>query len=191
MASSSSSSSSTPSSSSTSVPSNTAAGTAGVVFSNPADYATRIQMVGNVVTDDVVLNYFATSPFFDSNSINQVLIEQGIDRDITNIMKTKTMDGIMFVIDHEISRPPRLFAINKIDRAGMVLLEMYFCFDGAIMRAPQLVDLIQTRFGKAAMHLQRSFELMFPCEERTIDLPLAIHEDPNKLLNDNSTLSKC
>lgn len=69
-------------------------------------------------------------------------------------------DGLQFVIDNDFNHAaPRLFVVNKIRKSGdeITKLEVYYYLDGVIMQAPQLLDLIRARFGKAAMHLQASF----------------------------------
>ena len=138
-----------------------------VSFADPIDLQRRMQAVGVAIVDnDVILSYFATSPFFDPQSVNQELFLQN---KVKNIMEElDKLEGLQFVVDNDFqSSAPRLFVINKIQRQLLygrpiiTILDIYYCLDGVIMRAPQLIDLIRTRFGKAAMHLQKSFESLF------------------------------
>lgn len=139
------------------------------------DLHQRIRANGGLVTNDVILSYFATSPFFDPSSINQELFLQNKDKNIMEELEKS--QGLQFVIDMDFTQSaPRLFVINKIrrttnnGRTKITVLDVFYCLDGSIMRAPQLIDLIRTRFGKAAMHLQKSFDSLFAQREHNIDV---------------------
>jgi hypothetical protein len=145
-----------------------------ISFADPIDLQRRMQAAGvGIPNNDIILSYFATCPFFDPESVNQELFLQNKDRDIME--QLAKFPGLQFVVDNEFqTSAPRLFVINKIlrqvtnGRTTITTLDVFYCLDGVIMRAPHLMDLIRTRFGKAAMHLQKSFESLFahkiPCE---------------------------
>ncbi len=130
-----------------------------VSFSDPAALQTLLREAHiNWPNNDIILLYFSFSPFFDTQSINQDLL---IQNNKYNIMaELAKNDGLQFVIDNDFNHAaPRLFVVNKIRKSGdeITKLEVYYYLDGVIMQAPQLLDLIRARFGKAAMHLQASF----------------------------------
>lgn len=133
------------------------------------------QIAGNSVFQDVnylhayplisipsVLSYFAMSPFYDDASNNQELIRQG-NLQTAYLESLQTMTGLEYYVDEERSKPPRLFVINKQMRDSPTkfrVLQVYFCFDGCIMRAPDFVEMIRIRFGKIALSVLNSFETL-------------------------------
>lgn len=119
-----------------------------------------------LISPSAVLDYFATSPFFDTNSNNQALRTQQIPQLPHHLSQ---MTGIEYQVDERLSSPPRLFVIIKqfresVNRADF--LEAFYCLDGVIYQCPSLMDVIRVRFSKIAHSIEKSFEIV--CAERSI-----------------------
>ena len=104
---------------------------------------------------DNALEYFYTSPFFDSTSNNQTIRTQGV-----SLMHLIEMQGLEYALDTELLGDPSLFVIKKQlrkDRNSATLLDVYYCLDGVIYQSPILLDLLRSRFAKISYSLLLSF----------------------------------
>jgi hypothetical protein len=119
-----------------------------------------------LISPSAVLNYFSVSPFFDVNSNNQTLVTQGIEQSLLHLQQ---MTGIEFTVNERLSKPPRLFVINKQYRFSLrhiEVREVYYCLDGAIFQCPDLLEVLKTRLSKVTLALTKSYhEIM--AEERS------------------------
>lgn len=107
-----------------------------------------------------VLDYFATSPFFDQESNNQLLRSQQMLQLHEHLSQ---MTGLEYQVDERLSAPPRMFAVVKQYRRSAQrtdFLEAYYCLDGVIYQCPTLMDVIRVRFSKIASSLGKSFDTL-------------------------------
>lgn len=113
------------------------------------------------LTSSNVLDYFYTSPFYDSASNNETFRRQGTPADVmvAHLTNGKTT-GLEFALDTANTKEPHLFVIKKQNRhrSSVDLLEVYYCLDGIIYQSPILLDLLRNRIAKVALRLKRSFE---------------------------------
>lgn len=111
-----------------------------------------------LVSPSAVLNYFATSPFFDLNSNNQLLRSQQLEQLPQHL---SSMQGVQYTVDDSLTEPPRLFVILKQLRHTAhtaEFLEAYYILDGIIYPCPSLMDILRVRTGKISMHLHNAWE---------------------------------
>ncbi|RYG66700.1 hypothetical protein EON64_09165 [archaeon] len=111
-----------------------------------------------LISPSAALNYFATSPFFDLNSSNQVLRAQQLEQLPQHL---GSMQGVQYTVDNSLTDPPRLFVILKQLRHTAhtaEFLEAYYILDGIIYPSPSLMDVLRVRTGKISMHLHSAFE---------------------------------
>lgn len=104
-----------------------------------------------------VLDYFATSPFFDLSSNNQQLRSQQMPQLHEHLSQ---MTGLEYQLEEKHSAPPRLFVILKQYRrspARADFLESFYCLDGVIYQSPTLMDVLRVRFSRIAASLEKSF----------------------------------
>jgi mediator of RNA polymerase II transcription subunit 6 len=124
-----------------------------------------------LISPSAVLNYFATSPFFDETSNNQSLRIQGVDQTRERLIN---MTGIEYLVEESLSLPPRMFVILKQKRINVNhtdLLEAFYCLDGVIYPCPNLIDVIRVRFAKITMHLEKAFHtLSSHCNEEVKEI---------------------
>ena len=102
-----------------------------------------------------ILEYFYSSPFFDSTSDNQVLRIQGVSPD--NLID---MIGMQYIIDLQNLSEPDLFIIKQIkrkDKNTIDVLAVYYCFQGTIYKGPNMLDLLKSRITKSTYYLLQSF----------------------------------
>lgn len=105
-----------------------------------------------------VLSYFATTPFFDPMSNNQELIRQGIDQTLENL---QGFVGLEYIVDEKASKPPHLFVIAKQHRHSpnsVDALDLYYCFDGFVMRCTNFQEVLNARFAKVTCALEKVME---------------------------------
>lgn len=103
-----------------------------------------------------VLDYFYTSPFYESTSNNEIIRTQGVSPD-----HLQTMIGIEYAVDYQSSKEPHLYIIKKQNRRSKTsteTIEIFYCLDGIIYQCPLLLDVLKTRIAKATFHLGNSFE---------------------------------
>eukprot|EP01039_Chlorochromonas_danica_P008079 gene8079-8910_t len=118
-----------------------------------------------LISPSAVLDYFATSPFFDNNSNNQALRTQQIPQLPHHLSQ---MTGIEYQVEERLSSPPRLFVIVKQFRKSVNrtdFLEAFYCLDGVIYQCPSLMDVIRVRFSKIAHSIEKSFEIVCAAEK--------------------------
>ena len=105
-----------------------------------------------------VLDYFATSPFFDRNSNNQTLINQGLGMEFLT-----QMTGLEFNVSDSTDPANRLFVINKCKRENpqkTIILEIYYILDGIIYQSPMFLEQVRSRVAKASFHLLDCYKLI-------------------------------
>jgi mediator of RNA polymerase II transcription subunit 6 len=112
-----------------------------------------------------VLDYFYTSPFFDITSNNQLIRTQGVRPE-----HLLNMTGIEYMLDELNISEPNLFVIKMQLRKSpreAVLLDIFYCLDGIIYQAPDMLDLVRSRILKTSHYLRNSFELLHGTAEYT------------------------
>jgi len=112
-----------------------------------------------------VLDYFYTSPFFDITSNNQLIRTQGVRPE-----HLLNMTGIEYSLDEINISEPNLFVIKMQLRKSpreAVLLDIFYCLDGVIYQAPDMLDLVRSRILKTSHYLRNSFELLHGTTEYT------------------------
>jgi mediator of RNA polymerase II transcription subunit 6 len=108
-----------------------------------------------------VLEYFYTSPFFDTSSNNQVIRIQGVDLAQHGAI-LQSMTGIEYVLDDLNTAEPNLFVIREQRRRSrrpqdVDLVNAYYILDGLVFQCPNFLDLLKSRMSKTAAYLARSF----------------------------------
>ena len=108
-----------------------------------------------------VLEYFYTSPFFDTSSNNQVIRIQGVDL-AQHESILQSMTGIEYVLDDLNTAEPNLFVIREQRRRSrrpqdVELVNAYYILDGLVFQCPDLLDLLKSRLSKTAAYLTHSF----------------------------------
>jgi len=108
-----------------------------------------------------VLEYFYTSPFFNTNSNNQVIRIQGVDLARHDAI-LQSMTGIEYVIDDLNTAEPNLYVIREQRRRSrrpqdVDLVNAYYILDGQVFQCPDFLDLLRSRMTKTAAYLTRSF----------------------------------
>jgi hypothetical protein len=112
-----------------------------------------------------VLDYFYTSPFFDITANNQLIRTQGVRPE-----HLLNMTGIEYSLDEINISEPNLFVIKMQLRKSpreAVLLDIFYCLDGVIYQAPDMLDLVRSRILKTSHYLRNSFELLHGTTEYT------------------------
>ena len=108
-----------------------------------------------------VLHYFSTSPFYDADSSNQILLNQGREQRFEFL---KDMKGKEFIVNEAKSKPPRLFIIQKQYRHTPMsadILQLYYCLDGNIFVCQDLLEILRSRYQKISSTLLNVYgELM-------------------------------
>lgn len=119
------------------------------------------------------LDYFATSPFFDRNSNNQTLINQGLGLEFLS-----KMTGLEFNVTD--SEDPKLFIVNKCHRENaqrVTVLEIYYILEGVIYQSPVFIEQVQARVSKTSYHILNCFTNIQEYQQLNIcnhsDLPSA------------------
>lgn len=100
-----------------------------------------------------VLHYFSTSPFFDPDSSNQILLNQGREQKLEFL---KDMKGKEFIVNETASKPPRLFIIQKQFRHSPFsadVLNVYYCLDGSIFICQNLLEILRCRYERVSLAL--------------------------------------
>ena len=106
------------------------------------------------------MDYFYTSPFFDTSSNNQRVRSQGVALD-QHLSILQTMTGIEYVLHEHNTCEPNLFVYRKQRRRSpnaADLIDVYYCTDGIIYKAPDFLNLVKTRVTKATYYLDKGFE---------------------------------
>lgn len=107
------------------------------------------------------LDYFYTSPFFDTSSNNQRIRIQGVEASRRNNILT-SMTGLEFMLDDAHTHEPNLYVIRKQFRKGPLtadLIDVYYIADGIIFQAPGFYELLQSRLNKISLHTSEAFDL--------------------------------
>lgn len=105
---------------------------------------------------ETVMQYFYTSPFFDSSSNNSILQTQGID-----LEHLKSMKGLEYALDDDVREEPVLFVIKKQFRhspSSTELLEVFYVLDGTVYQCPDLLELATSRFVKLSGAVHRAYQ---------------------------------
>jgi hypothetical protein len=108
------------------------------------------------------LEYFYTSPFFDSNSNNQTIRIQGVEPSQHESI-LMSMIGKEYVLDTINTAEPNLYVIKEQRRispssSDVTLLNVYYILDGVIYQCPNFLDLLNSRVNKISRYLTNSFE---------------------------------
>ncbi|KAI3426647.1 Mediator of RNA polymerase II transcription subunit 6 (Mediator complex subunit 6) [Psidium guajava] len=105
---------------------------------------------------NLVFDYFAHSPFYDSTCNNEKLRSGSIHPlDMSHLSK---LTGVEFVLSEVLE--PNLFVIRKQKRDGpdkVTHMLTYYVLDGSIYQAPQLSSVFAARIGRALYHISKAF----------------------------------
>jgi mediator of RNA polymerase II transcription subunit 6 len=110
------------------------------------------------LSKDTVMEYFYTSPFFDSTSNNSIIRQQGMHLD-----HLRNMKGLEFIVDDDIKEEPILLVIRKQIRntsTSVDLLEIFYVLDGTIYQSPDFLEIMKSRFVKLSHYLKKSYEFI-------------------------------
>ena len=103
-----------------------------------------------------VLDYFYSSPFFNTSSNNQLIRTQGVRSE-----HLVSMVGIEYVLDEINISEPNLFVIRMQYRKSpreTTPKEIFYCIDGIIYQSPDMLDLVRSRVSKASYYMANSFD---------------------------------
>lgn len=103
-----------------------------------------------------VLDYFYSSPFFNTSSNNQLIRTQGVRPE-----HLISMVGIEYVLDEVNIFEPNLFVIRMQYRKSpreTSPKDIFYCIDGIIYQSPDMLDLVRSRIAKASYYLGNSFD---------------------------------
>ena len=103
-----------------------------------------------------VLDYFYSSPFFNTSSNNQLIRTQGVRPE-----HLLSMVGIEYVLDEVNISEPNLFVIRMQYRKSpreTSPKDIFYCIDGIIYQSPDMLDLVRSRIAKASYYLTNSFD---------------------------------
>ncbi len=118
-----------------------------------------------LISPPAVLHYFAISPFFDPETSNQTLRNQGREQRIEFL---KEMKGKEFIVNESLSKPPRLFIIQKQLRqspASASVLQVYYCLDGSIFQCQNLLEILRSRYEKVSIALMNAYRAISEKDE--------------------------
>jgi hypothetical protein len=136
---------------------------------------------------DNALNYFYLSPFYNLESNNQAILEQG-----SSTTHLVNMIGIEYQVEpnpHE----PILFIIKKHNRKSPTMtdtLEVFYIMEKIIYQSPCLMDLLVTKHNKVALYLHQAFEISqkdcrYNQQEGHLSL---VHQQAKKAISDLSVI---
>ena len=113
------------------------------------------------IRSENALEYFYTSPFFDTRSNNQTVRIQGVDVSKRDGI-LREMLGKEYVLDGLNTDEPNLYVIREqvrhSSRPGDVsLVSVFYILDGVIYQSPDFLDLLNSRVGKISSFLTRGF----------------------------------
>jgi len=112
------------------------------------------------LNEENILEYFSISPFYDKESNNQILRNQGIFGNKA-YEQLNEMIGLEFNVSSSAAatKNPRLFVINKgtrINSREFEITEIFYCLDGSIFQTPTFTSLLRSRISKASNKLVSS-----------------------------------
>lgn len=128
-------------------------------------YLTHFPLINDQFIEHRVLSYFKISPFYNKNSNNDLLQEQ-------SSKMLKTMTGLEYVVDLELSKPPHLFVIvlqNRLSAKQVEILDYYYIIDGSIYQAPSFLDVLRVRYGKVSLLLKKAYRYLISRDGPTAD----------------------
>lgn len=103
-----------------------------------------------------VLDYFYLSPFYDTNSNNQIIRAQRVEP--SHLLNMK---GLEFIVEPN-SNEPVLFIIKKQNRKSIQhaeILEVFYVMEGTIYQSPSFIDLLSTKYDKIGLYLHQAFQI--------------------------------
>jgi len=101
-----------------------------------------------------VLDYFAFSPFYSRDCINERVKLQMVDA-----TQSIHMVGVEYIVRIPDAATPGLFVIDRVQRRSprdVAVLSVYYCLHGTVYQAPDLATLLSSRVEKAAHLLTRA-----------------------------------
>lgn len=102
-----------------------------------------------------VLTYFATTPFFNPDSSNNLLHIQNLPPVLDHL---RSLTGREYVVDDALSKPPHLWVVReqwRKNRDTVEMLHMFFILNGSVMRCTNLKEVLVTRCQKIAQSLRK------------------------------------
>jgi len=117
----------------------------------------------NPLTGDTILQYFAVSPFYSKDSINERSRQSFLDSS-----QAALLTGIEYRLRAGWESTPGLFVIERVlrKRSGTAIhhqvstavLSVYYCLAGVIYQCPDLATLLSARIERASFHLAAAME---------------------------------
>ena len=116
------------------------------------------------INGENALEYFYTSPFFDSRSNNQSLRLQGVENARREGI-LQSLTGKEYVLDTVNTAEPNLFVVREQLRRSprpndVSLMNVFYILDGVIYQSPVLLDLLNSRMKKVAGYMSSSFSMV-------------------------------
>lgn len=104
-----------------------------------------------------IIDYFATSQFYDRTCLNEILKMQSQFANIDINHRLKTTPGFYYTLEHEADG---LFIIakNEFENQQTTLLKLYYCIHGHIYCAPTTKALSESRLIDSLWYLNEALD---------------------------------
>ncbi|XP_049848410.1 mediator of RNA polymerase II transcription subunit 6-like [Schistocerca gregaria] len=114
------------------------------------------------LTEENVLDYFASTKFFDSSCNNQVIKMQRLSNDVLKHMVgvEYAVDGRDFVVDPKTNVAHELWKIKKKYRESPekeTIIAVYYIIDRIIYQAPDDLSVCEARLTRSVDRIQHTF----------------------------------
>ncbi|ORD94783.1 MED6 [Enterospora canceri] len=116
----------------------------------------------NQLNNETVLDYFSISPFYDKESLNEIIRMQSQHTKINMHEHLKRMNGIYYEVDKTLTRDNNLFIIykkeNKPGREAQLITAYYVMF-GYIYASPSIDYLSENRVVEILWKMNNCLDL--------------------------------
>lgn len=111
----------------------------------------------NQLSKDNIMQYFSFSPFYDKNSLNEILKMQSQFANIDISDKLTTLRGFYYIVEDE---KPDLFIIARRNNNGSTTTttRMYYCMYGYIYCAPTVKSISDARMIDTLLHFNKALD---------------------------------
>lgn len=117
----------------------------------------------NPLNENNILDYFASSQFYDNSCTNEVLKMQTKFANLSELkQKLDQMIGIQYILD-TFNDERTLFIIKKLNRFSIndyEISNVYYCMHGNIYQCPTNVTIFNSRLSNFYFYLNEAFDYM-------------------------------
>ncbi|GAA5877833.1 hypothetical protein JCM16303_000254 [Sporobolomyces ruberrimus] len=119
---------------------------------------------GQLSSNEIALDYFTLSPFFDKHSNNnqlrmQLMFSRGGIQGVNEQEELKRFIGIEYVVSEQDSIPPNLFIIHKRNRTSpttTTIVSVYHILNANVYQAPTIYTVLNERIFTSLHALENS-----------------------------------